>query len=217
VDRGVVVSAALSTGELLSVPGLRLKEAERLARLRRKLAKAHKGSNRRTELKARIARLHARQVDRRTDWVEQTSTRLAREFDLIAVEALPVKAMTRSARGTAEDPGRRVRQKAGLNRGILASAWGLLARRLDDKAPGRVVTVPPAYTSVRCNACGEVDPKSRESQAVFRCRTCGHAADADVNAACNILDLAAGRAVTARGGIGLPGPANREPQHCNAS
>lgn len=217
VDRGVAVSAALSTGELLSVPGLRPKEAQRLARLQRKLARACKGSNRRTKLKAQIARLRAREVDRRKDWVEQTSTRLAREFDLIALEALPVKAMTRSARGTAEKPGRSVRQKAGLNRGILASAWGALARRLDHKAPGRVVTVPPAYTSVRCNACGEVDPNSRESQAVFRCRACGHTANADVNAARNMLDLAAGRAVTARGGTGLPEPANREPQHCNAS
>jgi len=122
VDRGVAVSAALSTGELLSVPGLRPKEAQRLARLQRKLARACKGSNRRTKLKAQIARLRAREVDRRKDWVEQTSTRLAREFDLIALEALPVKAMTRSARGTAEKPGRSVRQKAGLNRGILASA-----------------------------------------------------------------------------------------------
>ena len=217
VDRGVAVSAALSTGELLSAPGLRPKEAERLTRLQRKLAKARKGSNRRDELKTRIARLRAREVDRRKDWVEKTSTRLAREFDLIALEALPVKAMTRSASGTVKNPGRGVRAKAGLNRGILASAWGVLARRLDDKAPDRVVTVPPAYTSVRCNACGKVDPKSRESQAIFRCYSCGHTANADVNAARNILDLAAGRAVTARGGTGLPGPANREPQHCSAS
>ena len=217
VDRGVAVSAALSTGELLSVPGLRPKEAERLARLQRKLAKAHKGSNRRAKLKTQIARLHAREVDRRKDWAEQTSTGLAREFDLIALEALPVKAMTRSARGTAENPGRSVRAKAGLNRGILASAWGLLARRLGEKAPGRVMTVPAEYTSVRCNTCGEVDRSSRESQALSRCRACGHTANADVNAARNILDLAAGRAVIARGGTGLPGPANREPQHSHTS
>jgi putative transposase len=89
VDRGVTVSAALSTGELLSVPGLRPKEVERLARLRRKLPRARNGSDRRAELKAQIARMHAREVDRRKDWVEQTSTRLAREFDLIALEALP--------------------------------------------------------------------------------------------------------------------------------
>ena len=106
-------------------------------------------------------------------------------------------------------PGRNVRQKAGLNREILASGWGLLARRLADKAPGRVEKVSPAFTSQRCSACGHVDGKSRESQAGFRCTACGFACHADVNAARNI---AAGHAVTARGRPGLPGRVNREPQ-----
>jgi transposase len=217
VDRGVAVSAALSNGELLTVPKLRPKEAERLVRLQRRPAKAQKDSKRRNRIKAQIARLRAREADRRKDWGEKTSTRLARTFDLIALEKLSTRAMTASARGTAERPGRGVRRKAGLNRGILASGWGLLARRLHEKAPGRVVEVPAMFTSQRCNACGKVDPNSRESQAEFRCTACGHTANADVNAARNILDLAAGRAVTARGGTGLPGPTNREPQHCFAS
>jgi transposase len=117
--------------------------------------------------------------------------------------------MTRSAKGTAEKPGRNVRAKAGLNRGILASAWGVLVKRLEDKAPGRVEKVPPAYTSQRCSACGHVDRESRESQARFRCTACGHALNADVNAA---VDIAAGHAVTARGGHAKRQPANREPQ-----
>ncbi|HMH94927.1 MAG TPA: transposase [Streptosporangiaceae bacterium] len=116
--------------------------------------------------------------------------------------------MTRSARGTADAPGRNVRQKAGLNREVLASSWGLLGRRLEDKAPGRVEKVSPAFTSQRCSACGQVDGKSRESQASFRCTACGFACNADVNAARNI---AAGHAVTARGRSGLPGRVNREP------
>ena len=116
--------------------------------------------------------------------------------------------MTRSARGTRENPGRNVRAKAGLNRGILRSGWGLLVRRLQDKAPGRVEKVSPAFTSQRCSACGQVDRDSRESQAVFRCTACGFACHADVNAAINI---AAGHAVTARGGFRDAGPVNREP------
>ena len=107
--------------------------------------------------------------------------------------------MTRSAKGTAEAPGRNVAAKAGLNREIGKSGWGLLVRRLEDKAPGRVEKVPPAYTSQRCSACGHVHRSSRESQAAFRCMACGHQANADVNAARNIL--AAGLAATARGGI----------------
>ena len=103
-----------------------------------------------------------------------------------------------------------MRQKAGLNRGILRSGWGLLVRRLEEKAPpAGWRRSSPHFTSQRCSACGQVDGKSREGQAVFRCTACGFACNADVNAARNI---AAGHAVTARGRSGLPGRANREPQ-----
>ena len=106
------------------------------------------------------------------------------------------------------EPGPERAAKAGLNRGILRSGWGLLVRRLADKAPGRVEKIKPAFTSQRCSACGQVDRASRESQAVFRCTACGFAGNADVNAAINI---AAGHAVTARGGDGVARPVNREP------
>jgi putative transposase len=174
IDRGVAVSAALSTGELLSCPGLT-----------------------------------ARETARRKDWCEKTSTSLARRFGVIRVEDLNIKNMTRSARGTVAEPGRNVAAKAGLNRGIQRSGWGLLVRRLEDKAPGRVEKVSPAFTSQCCSACGHVARESRESQALFRCVACGHTLNADVNAARNI---AAGHAVNARGGDRDAGPANREPQ-----
>ncbi|SOJ57060.1 hypothetical protein MSIMFB_04538 [Mycobacterium simulans] len=109
--------------------------------------------------------------------------------------------MTRSARGTVEQPGQRVAQKRGLNRGISRSCWGLLATRLQHKASGRVEQVPAAYTSQRCSACGHVAPESRNSQAVFECVACTVGPrNADVNAARNI---AAGRAATARGDRGI--------------
>src|SRR5438046_2818238 len=120
-----------------------------------------------------------------------------------------LRGMTRSARGTAGAPGRNVRQKAGLNRGILASGWGLLVRRLGDKAPGRLEKIRPAFTSQRCSACGHVAAESRKSQALFACVACDFTCNADVNAARNI---AAGHAVTARGGDGVTRPVNREPQ-----
>jgi putative transposase len=209
IDRGVTVSAALSTGELLNVACLTGTERRRMLRLERKRARARRGSSRRRRVGLAIARLRARETDRRKDWAEKTSTRLAREFDLIRVENLNVTGMTRSARGTTTAPGRNVRAKAGLNREILASGWGLLVRRLEDKAPGRVERIKPAYTSQRCSACGHVDAKSRESQARFVCTACGFRCNADVNAARNI---AAGHAVTARGGYGVTQPMNREPQ-----
>jgi transposase len=209
IDRGVTVSAALSTGELLHVPGLTVRERKRLRRLEPKLARAVRGSNRRGRVKLAIARLRAREKDRRTDWTEKVSTDLARRFDVIRVEDLHIGNMTRSARGTRENPGRNVSAKAELNREILRSGWGLLVRRLEEKAPGRLEKINPAFTSLRCSLCGRLDRKSRESQAVFRCIACGHACNADVNAARNI---AAGHAVTVRGGFRATGPANREPQ-----
>ncbi|WP_222709299.1 RNA-guided endonuclease TnpB family protein [Nonomuraea sp. C10] len=212
VDRGVAVSAALSTGETLNAPALRDIEKTRLARLLRKLARAKRGSNRRGRVKAAIAKLKARESDRRKDWIEKTSTGLARRFDMIAVEDLKISGMTRTAKGTLDAPGRNVRQKAGLNRGILASGWGLLVERLEHKAPGRVQKINPRYTSQTCNACGHRAAGSRQSQSRFRCVACGHQAHADVNAARNIRDTAAGHAVAAQGGPPLGGPVNREPQ-----
>jgi transposase len=132
-----------------------------------------------------------------------------------------------SAKGTVEEPGRGVPAKAGLNRAVLASGWGLLAKRLQDKAPGRVVRVNPAYTSQTCHRCGRVGANSRKRQAEFACTSCGHREHADVNAARNIAArahpapltarqavaiLAAGHAVTARVGSPIGPPVNREPQ-----
>jgi putative transposase len=209
IDRGVAISAALSTGELLTVPRLRPMRQRRLRRLQRKLARARRGSDRRVRVKLAIARLKARETDARKDWAEKASTDLARRFDVIRVEDLKICNMTRSAKGTVEAPGRKVAQKSGLNREILRSGWGLLVSRLEDKAPGRVEKIDAAFTSQRCSACGHIAAKSRKSQALFACVACSYTLDADVNAARNI---AAGHAVTARGRPGFPGRLNREPQ-----
>jgi putative transposase len=210
IDRGVAVSAALSTGELLHAPSLRPGEAKRLKVLQQRLARAKLGSNRRQKTKRAIAKLKARDADRRKDWVEKVTTDIARRFDTIRIEALDVRAMTRSARGTVEQPGVRVAQKRGLNRAISRKDWGQLAARLQHKALGRVEQIPAAYTSQRCSVCGHVAPGNRKSQAVFECQACtAGPCNADVNAARNI---AAGRAVTARGDLADRRSANREPQ-----
>jgi putative transposase len=194
IDRGVAVSAALSTGELLHAPGLTPGESKRVKVLQQRLARAQRGSHRRARTKLAIAKLRARETDRRKDWVEKTTTDIARRFDTIRIEALDVRAMTRSARGTVEQPGVRVAQKRGLNRAINRSCWGLLAVRLQHKARGRVEQVPAAYTSQRCSVCGHVAPGNRKSQAVFECEACDTGpCNADVNAARNI---AAGRGET---------------------
>ncbi|MFI6828336.1 RNA-guided endonuclease InsQ/TnpB family protein [Kribbella sp. NPDC050241] len=215
VDRGIIVSAAVSTGELLSCPGLAEVEQRRLKHLQRRLARCRLGSKRRQRVKATIAKLYARARDRRKDWVEKTSTDLARRFDVIRVEDLRIAQMSRRPKPKPDPcrpgtylPNRR-RAKAGLNRGILANGWGQLVRRLEHKAAGRVEKVNPAYTSQTCSVCGHRASQNRESQAVFRCVACGHRANADVNAAVNI---AAGRAVSARRETPVRVSLKREPQ-----
>jgi putative transposase len=210
VDRGIAVSAALSTGEMLSAPRLSPGRQRRLLNLQRRLARAQRGSNRRARVKLAIARVKAQESDARKDWCEKLSTDLARRFDVIRVEDLRIAHMIRSAKGTLAEPGRNVRAKAGLNREIARSGWGRLTERLEQKAPGRVERVSPAYTSQRCSACGHIAAENRKSQTVFRCTACAFTLNADVNAA---ISIAAGHAVTARGGLPHPGrPTNREPQ-----
>ena len=210
VDRGVVVSAALSTGELLHTPRLTRREQIRLHRLQQRLARAKRGSNRRQRRKSAIAKIKAREADRRRDWLEKTTTDLARRFDTIRIEDLDVRAMTRSARGSVDRPGVRVAQKRGLNRAISRQGWGRFVARLEHKAAGRLKQVPAAYTSQRCSACGHIAPENRKSQAVFACVACqAGPCNADVNAARNI---AAGRAVPAQGDLAVRRSENCEPQ-----
>ena len=207
VDRGVTRAAALSTGEFYDYARPDLDA--RVKRLQRRLARQKRGSNRRGRTKAALSRAHAKRADARKDFVEKATTDIARRFDLIRLENLNTRSMTRCAKGTTDSPGRNVRAKAGLNRSILDKSWGLFAQRLEQKARGRVEYVPAAYTSQRCSACGTVAADSRKSQAEFACVACGFSANADTNAAINI---AAGHAVTARGGTPLGEPVNREPQ-----
>ncbi len=212
IDRGVANTLATSNGTFLHAPTMTNAERARHVRLQRKLARQQPRSGRHERTRLAIGRLRARETDRVKDWIEKTTTALVLDHDLIAVEALAVRNMTRAARGTVACPGRNVRAKARLNREILAGRWSLFLRRLKDKATVAgvvVVEVPAAYTSQRCSDCGQVAAESRESQATFCCVACGHTEHADTNAACNVL--AAGRAVIARGGE-KPSPSNREPQ-----
>ena len=192
IDRGVVITAALSTGEKLHCPGLTGQERARLRKAERRAARATSGSPAQKAERAYVARLRAREADRRKDWCEKTSTGLARRFDLIRFEDLNIRNMTAKpkARPDPDRPGaylpNRAHAKSGLNRAVMAQGWGLLVQRTIDKAPGRVEKVRAAHTSLRCSACGWIDKNSRNSQAGFLCVYCGFSCNADENAAINI-------------------------------
>ena len=162
-------------------------------------------------------------VRRRNDWIEKTTTRLARENILVVMEDLDIQAVTRKPKPKPDPnkPGQYLRNgakaKAGLNRSILSNCWSRTLKRLKDKMDangGRLVVVPAAYTSQTCHQCGHVAKGNRESQAVFHCVECGYMANADVNAAENILGRAlnktgGGTASDVEGRVG--GPMKRQP------
>jgi putative transposase len=152
-----------------------------------------------------LGRATARRADAGKDFIEQATTDLARRFDVMKIESPKVRNMTKTAKGTIEQPGTNVKAKASLNAAILDKAWGRFATGLEHKAKGRVVLVRAAYTSQTCSVCKTVDPNNRKNQAEFECTTCGYRAGADFNAAQNI---AAGHAATALGDLGLPGLRN---------
>lgn len=208
IDRGVATTIATSDGELLRGPIMRSSERRRLARLQASLARQGKGSRRSSQTKLRIAGLHRRVADRRRNWIEQTTTRLAASYETVVVEALPVRNMVRrpKPRPDPDNPEHFLPNgaaaKAGLNRSIHANCWGMIARRLAHKmtASGTTLVVVSAqYSSQQCRECGHTSPENRKSQAEFRCQACGHADHADRNAAKNILARASRPAPT-------PGP-----------
>ncbi len=170
---GVTHAVATSEGKSLKAQKLLTKgQRQRKRRLQRRLARQVKGSNRYKVTKLAIAKLAAKEVDRRKDWIEWTTTDLARDYDLISLEDLKITNMTKSAKGTKDKPGKNVKAKSGLNRSILEQGWGLFCQRLTDKAtnavtPVEIIAINPAYTSMRCSKCGHMEQKNRKNQALL--------------------------------------------------
>jgi len=188
LDRGVANTVSLSTGEHVCLPDMSKLERRR-RKAQRILARRKRGSKRYAAQRQRLSRVSAKLGRARSHHLHVASANVVSRFGVVAIEDLHIKSMTASAKGTVEKPGRGVRQKAGLNRSILAQGWGLLEHMLQYKlegAGGRLVYVPAPFTSQTCAECGVVDARSRESQAVFRCVACGHSDHADTNAARNI-------------------------------
>jgi putative transposase len=198
----------LTAGERKRLRGLEQRKARQVA-----FAKKHNGgkySNRLRKTIVAIAAVKARQARRRADWNHKLTTDLAQNHGLVAVEDLRVSSMLRSAKGTAQQPGSNVCQKAGLNRSIADQGWFEIRRQLGYKTRrhgGVLVAVPAPGSSQSCNQCGVRDPESREGCGrLFACVHCGHTEHADRNAALNVLDRAlctagwAGTTTSGRGG-----------------
>ena len=197
LDLGIVSFATLSDGTRIH-PAPELVEAMKRAekklvreqrKLSRKYRKGSKSHNFRKQ-KLRVAKTHEKISNMRLDFLHKISTSIGETQAVVFVEALKIRNMTRSARSIRENPGRKVRQKSGLNRSILSRGWGTFLSLLEYKLSrrgGRLVRVDPRNTSRTCFACGHVSPDNRKTQAEFCCVVCGFGENADTNAAKNIL------------------------------
>ena len=199
IDRGIRALAALSTGELVANlrPGSRRKVAtERCQRaLDAVTVKDARGrpvnvrDPRRRAAVRRLARAKEREANARRDWLHKCSRTIVDENDVIVLEDLKLRNMTRSAKGDIERPGRNVKAKSGLNRALLDAGLGMLETLIREKAQHaarRVISVDARYSSQECSQCGYVAASNRV-RSRFRCGRCCYRCDADVNAARVIL------------------------------
>jgi putative transposase len=191
VDFGVTDWATFDDGQTIANPRWLREELPRLAALQRERARKRQGSLRFKRRGRRIARLHERIGNLRRDFVHKETTRMVQQCAVLATEQLAPKNMSRSAKGTVEAPGRRVRQKAGLNREMLSAAFGMAHPILAYKAEEAGTRLHLSNTrqlkpSQRCAACWEIVPKTL-AQRVHGCPHCGHTAPRDQNSALVVL------------------------------
>lgn len=191
LDVGIARFATLSDGAFLAPLNSFKRHQQRLARYQRRMARKVKGSCNWKKARTRVQRVHADIANARRDFLHKASTELARGHALVCIEDLVVRNMSRTARGSVGSPGRRMRQKAGLNRSILDQGWAEFRRQLEYKmqwAGGMLLAVPAHHTSQTCPHCGRVAAENRRTQSMFLCVACGYTNNADVVAARNILE-----------------------------
>ena len=174
VDVGTTYFCITSDGEFVENPRHFQRSMKALRVKQRSLSRKKRGSNRRKKTKAAVAKLHRKVARQRLDFHHKTAAKLIRENDLVAHEDLNVSGMGRG----------------NLARSIHDVGWGQFFSLLSQKAASAartVVAVDPRYTSQACSQCGHTCRENRVSQSRFVCQSCGHTANADLNAALNIL------------------------------
>jgi putative transposase len=190
LDLGVARFLTTSDGEIIANPRFLGAAQERLVDLQRRKQRARPGSGNRRRLRRALAKQWRKVRNQRRDFHHKTARALVDSYDTLALEHLRVAAMTATAAGTVDAPGRNVAAKAGLNRSILDAGWGQFTSILVAKAESagrRVVLVHPGYTSIDCHACGTRCTRPRQDTVV--CPVHGDL-DADLNGAHNIATRA---------------------------
>lgn len=204
IDWGVVNFVTMSNGEVVDQLAPLKKNAKKLVKLQRRLARKKKFSQNWKKAKAKVTKWYSHIANIRKDFVHKTSNDISKNHAVVIVEDLQVSSMSKSAKGTKAKHGKNVKAKSGLNRSILDASPFELRRQLEYKTlwrGGLLVPVPPQNTSLRCPECAHTAKENRTTQAKFVCVKCGFSANADFVSACNIRE--AGLALLACGEDGL--------------
>jgi putative transposase len=221
IDMGITRFATLSDGNFVAPLNSFKKHEARLRRYQRAMSRKVKFSKNWQKAKRRVQNIHTRIGNARRDFLHKSTTTISQNHAMVAIEDLQVRNMSKSSKGNAEKPGKKVAAKSGLNKSILDQGWFEFRRQLEYKLNwngGILIAVPAHYTSQTCPACGHVAKENRQTQARFACVDCGHEENADVVGAMNVL--ARGHRVTACGedGFGIarqrktkPASAKQEP------
>lgn len=191
IDVGIARFATLSDGSHIEPLNTFRKHQRRLARYQRVMSHKTKFSSNWKKAKAKVTNLHTRIGNVRRDFLHKTTTIISKNHAMVCIEDLQVRNMSKSAAGSIEKSGRKVRQKSGLNKSILDQGWGEFRRQLEYKQAwlgGEVLAVPPHNTSRACPACSHVSAENRLTQAKFECVECGYENNADVVGAINVLE-----------------------------
>ncbi len=206
IDVGIARFATFSDTSFLAPLHSFRQHEQRLRRYQRRMSRKVKFSQNWLKAKRRVQKIHRRIAHVRQDFLHKATTTISKTHAIVCIEDLEVRNMSRSARGTAESPGRNVRPKSGLNKSILDQGWYEFRRQLEYKLAwngGKLIAVPPHHTSQTCPACQHVSSENRPTQAQFHCVKCGFEQHADVVGAINILERGLRLSACGEEGAGL--------------
>lgn len=176
IDMGLKDFIVLSNDERVAAPKFFRKAQKKLAKVQRKLSRATKGSSRRTKTKLKVAKVHRKTTNQRSDFIHKITSDLVKKYDHIGIENLNVKGMSKNHR---------------LAKSIHDAGMGELRRQLEYKCLWNRVNLSKIDrwfpSSKMCGSCGEINKDLTLSDRVWLC-SCGTFHDRDLNAAKNILE-----------------------------
>ena len=189
IDVGITRFATLSDATFFEPLNSFKQHQIKLSKYQRQFSRKTKFSKNWIKAKRKITQLHTDIANARLDFLHKTSNIISKNHAMIFVEDLQISNMSKSSKGTVESPGRKVKQKSGLNRSILDQGWGEFRRQLEYKSNwngGECMVVPPKNTSRTCPCCRHISGDNRKTQSMFLCVECGYTNNADVVGAINV-------------------------------